>query len=99
MCLSPLQNNTTLRMDSPACIRSKALLMSASGIVWVMRSSMLILRSMYPVDDLRDVAAASRTAEGGAFPVAPGDELEGAGADLLAGAGDADDHGGAPAAV
>src|SRR4028119_1582495 len=34
-------------MDSPRCIRSKALFMSSSGIVWVMRSSMLILPSMY----------------------------------------------------
>src|ERR1700722_10688584 len=38
---------TTLRIDSPECIRSNALLMSASGIRCVMRSSMLILPFMY----------------------------------------------------
>src|SRR5216684_2086476 len=38
---------TTLRIDSPECIKSKALLMSLSGILWVMRSSMLILPSIY----------------------------------------------------
>src|ERR1051326_659086 len=41
------QNVTTVRIDSPACIRSKARLMSESGSVWVMRSSILILPSMY----------------------------------------------------
>src|ERR1700733_14723005 len=41
------QYTTTLRIDSPECIRSNALLMSASGILWVMRSSMLILPSIY----------------------------------------------------
>src|SRR3546814_9524536 len=34
-------------MDLPSCMRSKPLLMSLSGRVWVMRSSMLILPSMY----------------------------------------------------
>src|ERR1700730_321194 len=38
---------TTLRMDSPECIKSNALLMSSSGIWCVMRSSMLILPSIY----------------------------------------------------
>src|SRR5690606_17294521 len=38
---------TTLRMDFPSCIRSNALLMSSSGIVCVIRSSILILPSMY----------------------------------------------------
>src|SRR3984957_6518255 len=38
---------TTLRIDSPECIRSKALLMSSSGIRCVIRSSMLIFPSMY----------------------------------------------------
>src|SRR5258708_3085427 len=41
------ENSTTLRIDSPECIRSNALLMSFKGILWVMRSSMLILPSMY----------------------------------------------------
>src|SRR5882672_4914804 len=52
-----------------------------------------------PVDDLRYVGAAASAAEGGAFPHAPGDELEGARLDLLPGARDADDHRHAPAAV
>src|SRR5688500_13449075 len=52
-----------------------------------------------PVDDPRDIGAASRAAERGALPDAPGDELEGTRADLLAGACDADDDRRAPAAV
>src|SRR5438477_680682 len=38
---------TTLRIDSPACIRSKPLLMSSSFKVCVIRSSILIFFSMY----------------------------------------------------
>src|SRR6185437_13081954 len=41
------QYTTTLRIDSPECIRSNARLMSVSGMRCVMRSSMLILPSMY----------------------------------------------------
>ncbi len=41
------ENSTTLRIDSPECIRSNARLMSLKGILCVMRSSMLILPSMY----------------------------------------------------
>ena len=52
-----------------------------------------------PVDDLRHVGAAARAAERRALPHAAGDELERARLDLLAGAGDADDHRDAPAAV
>src|SRR5690606_13746224 len=52
-----------------------------------------------PVDDLRHVAAALGAAEGRALPDAAGDELERAGADLLARPRDADDHRGAPALV
>src|SRR5205085_4631840 len=52
-----------------------------------------------PVDDLGHVGAALRPTERGAAPVAPGDELERAGGDLLTGLGDADDDAGAPAAV
>src|SRR3546814_5221488 len=44
-----------------------------------------------PVDDLGHVGAPARAAEGGALPDPSGDELEGTGGDLLAGAGDADD--------
>ena len=42
-----MQYFTTVRMDSPSCIRSKPSLMSSSGSVWVMRSSMSIFPSMY----------------------------------------------------
>src|SRR3954468_17047565 len=52
-----------------------------------------------PVDNLRHVGAAPRAAEGGAAPVSPGDELERARRDLLAGFGNADDDRGAPAAM
>src|SRR5204863_6708396 len=52
-----------------------------------------------PIDDLGDVRAAARAAERRALPDAPRDQLEGARGDLLAGAGDADDHAHAPAAV
>src|SRR5260221_11694788 len=52
-----------------------------------------------PVDDLRHVGAAAGAAEGGALPDATGDELERPRGDLLAGFGDADHHGHAPAAV
>src|SRR5882672_8588481 len=52
-----------------------------------------------PVDDLRHVAPSLGAAEGGAHPVPPGDELEGPRGDLLAGAGDTDDHRLAPAAM
>src|SRR6185312_11973201 len=41
------QYTTTLRMDSPRCIRSKTSLMRSSGKRCVIRSSMLILCSMY----------------------------------------------------
>src|SRR3546814_1965299 len=52
-----------------------------------------------PVDDLGHVGAPARAAEGGALPDPSGDELEGTGGDLLAGAGDADDARDAPALV
>src|SRR3954465_7579464 len=52
-----------------------------------------------PVDDLRDVGAAARAAERGAPPDPSGDELERTRLDLLAGPGDADDRGDAPAPV
>src|SRR5437763_17177970 len=50
-----------------------------------------------PVDDLRYVGATARAAEGSAAPIASGDELERTRCDLLAGFGDTDDDGGAPA--
>src|SRR3546814_10389826 len=52
-----------------------------------------------PVDDLGYVGAALRPAESRAAPVAPGDKLERAGADLLARLGHADDDDGAPTAM
>src|SRR3546814_4469896 len=52
-----------------------------------------------PVDDLGYVGAALRPAESRAAPVAPGDKLERAGADLLARLGHADDDAGAPTAM
>src|SRR5262245_16823332 len=52
-----------------------------------------------PVDDPGHVGAAARAAEGCALPHPAGHELEGAGGYFLAGAGDADDHAHAPAAV
>ncbi len=44
---APFQKFTTLRIESPECIRSNASLMRASGNWCVMRSSMLILPCMY----------------------------------------------------
>src|SRR6185312_5125272 len=52
-----------------------------------------------PVDDLRHVRAAPRTAECGALPHATGHELERPRLDLLSRPRDADDHGHTPAAV
>src|SRR3954447_16090073 len=52
-----------------------------------------------PVDDLRDVGAASRAAERRALPHAAGDELEGARGDLRAGRRNPDDDRLAPAAM
>src|SRR5205823_4628737 len=52
-----------------------------------------------PVDDLRHVGAAARAAEGGALPDPAGDQLKRPRRNLLPGAGDADDHAHAPAAV
>src|SRR3989441_654797 len=52
-----------------------------------------------PVYDFRHVAPALGAAERGALPYAPGDQLERARLDLLAGARDADDHRHPPALV
>src|SRR6185312_12860153 len=52
-----------------------------------------------PIDDLRHIGPAARAAEGRALPHPAGDELERPGSYLLAGAGYADDHRDAPAAV
>src|SRR5690606_862400 len=41
------ENSITVRMDSPACIKSNASLMRSSGSLWVMRLSMSIFPSMY----------------------------------------------------
>src|SRR6478672_7585466 len=52
-----------------------------------------------PVDDLRYVSAATRAAEGGAFPDSAGDKLERPCRNFLAGFGDADHHRAAPSAM
>src|SRR5919198_5612178 len=52
-----------------------------------------------PVDDLRDIGAAPRAAEGGALPDAPGDQLKRPRRNLLPCAGNADDNADTPAAV
>src|SRR5215218_1415998 len=52
-----------------------------------------------PVDDFWDVGAATRAAEGGAFPHPAGDELERPGRDFLAGFGYPDHDRDAPAAM
>src|SRR5262245_43570341 len=52
-----------------------------------------------PVDDLRHVGSATRAAERSALPDAAGHQLERPGGDFLASFGDADDDGGAPAAM
>ena len=59
----------------------------------------LYLSVHVPVDDLRNIGAAARAAEGGAFPDAAGDQLERTGGDFLAGLGDADDRRNAPATI
>src|SRR5438874_7783927 len=51
-----------------------------------------------PVNDLRHIGAATRAAERSAFPDPAGHKLERPGCDFLAGFGDADDDGDAPAA-
>ena len=93
------QYTMTERIDLPSCMRSKAVLISSSGMVWVIRSSMLILPSMYQSTIFGTSVRPARAAEGGALPDAAGDELERAGGDLLAGLGDADDDALAPAAM
>src|SRR5579863_10555674 len=52
-----------------------------------------------PIDDPGQVAASAGAAERRALPHPAGDQLEGPGSDLLAGAGDADDDADAPALV
>src|SRR5215469_4439636 len=52
-----------------------------------------------PVDNFRHVGAAARTAKGGSFPDASGDELERSRRDFLARAGDADEDADPPTAM
>ena len=84
---------------SPACMRSKARLMSASGMVAVTISSSLMRPFMYRSTMPRQLRAPARAAERGAAPGAAGDEQERARVDLLARARDADDDRLAPALV
>src|SRR5690348_5580042 len=52
-----------------------------------------------PVDDLRDIGAAARSAKGGSFPDPAGDQLKGAGRNFLTCPCDPDDDADAPTAV
>src|SRR4051812_30079416 len=52
-----------------------------------------------PVNDLRNVGAAARAAECGAFPYAPGDKLKRSRLNFFAGAGDTDDDRLTPASM
>ena len=85
-------------MDSPRCIRSNASLMSGSGIVWVIMSSMAILR---PCTSPRSghLGPALGPAERGATPHPARHQLERAGGDLGAGRRHADDHRFSPSLV
>ena len=90
---------TTLLMLLPSCIRSKPLLMSASGMRVRDHRVDLDLALHVPVDDLGHVGTPAGAAEGGALPDAAGDKLERTRRDFRAGGGDADDDGLAPTAV
>ena len=94
-----ISSTTTLRIDSPECIRSNALLMSLSGIVCVIRSSMLILPSMYQSTIFGTSVRPRAPPNAVPFQTRPGDQLERTRLDLLARARDADDHRHAPAAM
>ena len=74
-------------------------MISSSGKVWVIIGSISILPSMYQSTMRGTSVRPLGAAEGGAAPDPAGHELEGAGGDLLAGAGDADDRALAPALV
>jgi len=101
LCLSPSPHpyRTTLRMLSPLCIRSKARLMSSSGITWVMKLVDLDAAVHVPVHVLRQLRAATRAAERGAAPTTPGHQQERARVYLFAGAGDTDNDRLAPTLV
>ena len=73
--------------------------MSSSGIVCVIRSSMLILPSMYQSTIFGTSVRPLRAAERRALPHPAGHQLERPRADLLAGRRHADDHALAPALV
>ena len=79
-------------------MRSKAVLISSSGVRKVTYSSSLMRPVHVALDEARQLRAALHAAEGRAAPGASGHEQEGARVDLLAGARHADDDRLAPAA-
>ena len=85
--------------NSPACIRSKPLLISSSGSLWVIRSSMLILPSMYQSTIFGTSVRPRAPPKAVPFQTRPVTSWNGRVRDLLAGAGDADDDADPPAAV
>ena len=80
-------------------MRSNASLIRSSGSLCVISRSISIFLSMYQSTIRGTSVRPARAAERRALPHAPGDQLERARRDLLAGAGDADDDAHAPAAV
>ena len=95
----PGQYVTTARIDVPACIRSKPSLMRSSGSTCVIRSSMLILPSMYQSTIFGTSVRPRAPPNAVPFHTRPVTSWNGRVLDLLPGAGDADDHRHAPAAM
>jgi hypothetical protein len=93
------QNITTERIDSPRFIRSKPFVDVFQRQVWVIRSSMLSLPSMYQSTIFGTSVRPRAPPKAEPFPLAAGDQLERPGADLGAGLGHADDDAAAPALV
>jgi hypothetical protein len=77
----------------------EAVLMSSSGMVWVMRSSMLILPSMYQSTIFGTSVRPRAPPKAEPFQTRPVTSWNGRVAISLAGFGDADDDALAPAAV
>ena len=86
-------------MLSPACIRSKPLLISSSVNTWVIIGSISILPVNYQSTILGTSVRPLGAAERGPAPVAPGDQLERPRGDFLARLRDADDDARPPAAM
>ena len=90
---------TTPRIDSPRFMRSKPSLIFSSGMVWVIRSSMLILPSMYQSTIFGTSVRPRAPPNAEPFHCRPGHQLERPRADLGTRLGDADDDALAPALV